>query len=217
MKHYFSFLFFLLISVANAQEVIAKKFELTLKEIEIDTKGLDEIILENAKDNFISILLEDENANKHDLVTEEEKGLLKISFIPMIEAYTDEVFRKFITKRVHRAVVKIKIPKDKNITFLGDEIDIVSKNYKGDISIFIDKGQLLLNKIKGNANVNLYSGNVLATISQSEIDIKSNKGKILVDKKLYQKEYAKQDLKAVRKFYLHTIKANVVINNQKTQ
>ncbi len=164
MKQFYLILFLISQFLSFSQQISSKKFT-TTSSIEIDTNGLDEIVLETSNDNFISIFLDEENPFTHHIITFEEHGFLKISF--QSEAVQkDEVFRKFITKRLNRASVKIKIPKGKQITFLGKEIDIISKNYQGDLSVFIDKGMLNFNTIKGDINAQLLQGIVFAEISK---------------------------------------------------
>ncbi len=104
--------FFLMSNDAFSQKKIIKKLTTNTKEIAIFTKGLDDLVLENSTSKFIEILLYAEDTNKQHIVIEEKNTKTEIKFkIPVFKS-EDAVFRKFITKRLKRASVIIKIPKN---------------------------------------------------------------------------------------------------------
>ena len=216
MKKLF-FIFFVLINgVHFGQQKSFKQFETTLINLEINTEGLDQIIIENSNNNFISIHLNEENPNAHHIFSTEENGVLKIGFQTVLQP-KKKIFRKFITERLNRASVKIMLPKHKNLTFLGDEIDIISSNYQGNISIFIDKGTLKLSDLKGNLQLHLFSGNVFLNTSEGKIDIKSNNGRIEVDNKFMSTPFIKLDENSSRKVTVKSINANITLTTKKPQ
>lgn len=216
MKQSVTFFFFYLMFATHAQQTELKSFEINADVIEINTKGLDEIVLENSNDNQVTIFLSDENSFNHVISSSDEGSLLKINFQTEVKN-KEGVFRKFITERLNRAIAKIKIPKHKKVTFLGDEIDIISKNYNGNLSIYIEKGDLKLGEVNQTVTVKMYSGNISATVKNQNLTIKTTSGRIRVDGKLYQSLFNKVSEKSTQNFTVNSIKANVVLNIQKTQ
>lgn len=196
-----------------SQQTIIKSFSSDAKSVEISTEGLDEIIIQNSENDQIEVSLFDENPNAHHIIVEDKKEDLKISFeLDFLE--DDSVFRKYITKRLNRASIVVKLPKNKGITVLGTTIDVISKNYNGNLSIYIDKGYVNLNEVQQNVDVKLFQGTISATVSNSNIDIKSTNGQIVVNEKTYLKKYKKATKNVVKIFSVSSINANVTITTQ---
>lgn len=206
-------LFFLIRGFVFSQQTHVKSFSSNATSIEIYTEGLDEIKIINSENNQVEVSLFDENPNSHHIVINQEIAVLKIKFNLNFQE-NNAVFRKFITKRLHRASVVIKLPKNKVVTILGTNIGVVSKDYKGNLNIYIDKGYINVNRVQQSVDVKLFQGNVFATISKSNINIKSTKGKILVDKKLHLKQYKKVNKNTVKTFSLNSINANVLLTTK---
>ena len=217
MKNKVIILFLVFSNVIFSQKKATKKFQTTANEIEISTIGLDDFVLENAESNFIEIFLYTEDSNEHHILFKEEQGVARIKF-DIIEFKTEEtVFRKFITKRLQRAYAIVKIPKNKRITILGNNVDIASKSYQGDLAVFIEKGNIKLNTVKETTEVKLYSGNVYASLKNINIDVISNIGKIKVDTILKHKTYQRERDNFKKKLTVKTIKGNVFLTLLKTQ
>ena len=217
MKNKFLILFLIFSTVIFSQKKAIKKFQTTANEIEISTIGLDDFVLENTESSFIEIFLYAENPNERHIVFEEKQGVANIKF-NIAEFKTEEtVFRKFITKRLQRASAIVKIPKGKKTTIFGENINIASKSYQGSLAIFIEKGNVKLNTVQETTQVNLYSGNVYATLKNTNIDVISRIGKIKIDNILKEKVYQKKNDIFKNTFTVHTIKANVLLTSLKTQ
>ena len=207
--------FFLLIStVILSQKKVMKNFETQLKEIEISTLGLDNLVIENSDSNFVEIYLIAENVAEQHILYKEEYNMVKIQFnIPEI-ILEEKIFRKFITERLHRASAIIKIPNNKDLTIFGDEINIEAKSYKGDLKIFIEKGILNLHKVKADLLVKMYSGNLYASINSTNIDVVSKKGKIKINDVFFEKSYQKLVEKSDKEISINSIKANIFLTAQ---
>ncbi|QXP71336.1 hypothetical protein H0I29_04435 [Polaribacter sp. R2A056_3_33] len=188
-----------------------KKFETQLKEIEISTHGLDSFVIENSDSNFIEVYLIAENITKQHILYKEEFNTLKIQFEIPESLPEDKVFRKFITERLQRASVVLKVPGNKKITVFGDEINIESKSYKGDLNIFIEKGILKLHTIIENLAVKMYDGNLYASSNNTSIDIVSNMGKIVINDVLVEKTYQKRVAKSMKEIRINSAKANIFL------
>lgn len=208
MKKKVLLFFLLIINATFSQEVLIKTIEVNTNELELAAFGLDEIKIVNSTSNNIEITLLDENPNTHTITTKQEFGVFKIGFeLGFIEEST--VFRKFITKRLNRASVLIKVPKNKTITVHGEHVDVISKSYQGNLKIYIDKGLVNLHKVQANVDITLFQGNVFAELTNSNIDLLSRNGAIKVNAIPFKKSYQKVLKNSSKYFNVNSIKANV--------
>ncbi|NCT10517.1 MAG: hypothetical protein GW772_10645 [Flavobacteriia bacterium] len=188
--------------------------ETSSKEIEISTIGLDDFVLENSLSNFIEIILMAENSNQQQILFSEEKNVFSIKF-QLDSLQTEEaVFRKFITKRLLRAHAIVKIPKGKNVTIFGENINVASKEFLGNVSIFIEKGDLKFEKIQSNTDINFYAGTISANVKNMNIMLHSNNGNIKVDDVFFQKDYQKKVTNSDQKLSINTIKGIIFLKTQ---
>lgn len=200
----------ILSSYAQSKEI--KVFDVLAKNIEIDTAHLDEVVIKNSSDDKIHISLSDENTYPLYINVDSEKWVTKVTFEELAKELEAKVFRKYITKRINRASVVIKIPINKEITLLGTNVDIISESYKGNLNIFIDKGYINLYSVYKNANINLFQGNVYLKTLTNNINVVSNKGKIKVNGEIKNSPYQKELIESEKKVTINSIQANVFIN-----
>jgi len=203
--------FFLWFSSISSQEITQKTFPITSKEVNINTEGLDELTIENSETDNITIILKDENPNAHAIISEEKKDVLELSFSLDFLPQEERVFRKYITKRIERAVAVVKIPKHKQLTIHGEITDVISKNYQGDIAIYLKKGMINLNEAVKNVTINIFQGNIFASLANSSVSIQSNYGKITIDEKEYQGSYVKENPDSLYNFSVTSIHGNVTL------
>lgn len=208
-------LFFLCSStISFCQKKVEKNVEINSTEIEISTIGLDDFVLENSDSNFVEIILFAENPNQQEIVFKEEKNVFSIKFQLDTLQMEEAVFRKFITKRLLRARAIVKIPKGKNVTIFGENINIESKDFLGNVAIFIEKGDVKLQTIQSNANVTMYAGTVFANAKNMNITLHSNIGNINVDSEFFQKDYQKKVKNSYQKLNVNTIKGIIFVTTQ---
>ncbi|MFY9241567.1 MAG: hypothetical protein WAO74_00915 [Polaribacter sp.] len=197
-----------------SQKKVLKKIQSDSKQIEFYTAGLDDFVLENSTSNFIEIILFAENPLEKHIIFNDDENVANISF-QFNEIPEDEtVFRKFITKRLERARAIIKIPKDKKVIIFGENINIESKNYTNEISIFIEKGIVKLNEIQANTEIKIYAGTIFANLKKTNIDVVSNIGKISVDSILYDKKYQIKNLEFKKELKITSVKANIFLTTK---
>ena len=207
-------LFFLMSSGAFSQKKIIKKFTTNTKEIAIFTKGLDDLVLENSTSEFIEILLYAEDPNKQHIVIEEKSIKTEIKFkIPVFKS-EDAVFRKYITKRLKRASVTIKIPKNKEVSIFGEHINISSKSYNGNLNVLIEKGIVKLDTIQQNLVLKMYEGNLFGVLKQSNLTIASKIGKIKIDAVFYKKKYKENRMNTGKEIAITTLKGNIFLTHR---
>ena len=207
-------LFFLMSSGAFSQKKIIKKFTTNTKEIAIFTKGLDALVLENSTSEFIEILLNAEDPNKQHIVIEEKSTKTDIKFkIPVFKS-EDAVFRKYITKRLKRASVTIKIPKNKEVSIFGEHINIASKSYNGNLNVLIEKGIVKLDTIQQNLALKMYEGNLFGVLKKSNLTIASKIGKIKIDAVFYKKKYKENRTDTSKEIAITTLKGNIFLTHR---
>ena len=206
--------FFLISSSTFSQKIITKKLTSTTKEIAIFTKGLDDLVLENSTSEFIEILLYAEDPNKQHIVIQEKSIKTDIKFkIPVFKS-EEAVFRKYITKRLKRASVIIKIPKNKEVSIFGEHINISSKSYNGNLTVLIEKGIVKLDTIQQNAVLKMYEGNLFGVLKQSNLTITSKIGKIKIDTVFYKKKYEENRMDTGKEISITTLKGNIFLTHQ---
>ena len=206
--------FFLISSSTFSQKKIIKKVTSTTKEIAIFTKGLDDLVLENSTSEFIEILLYAEDPNKQHIVIQEKSIKTDIKFkIPVFKS-EEAVFRKYITKRLKRASVIIKIPKNKEVSIFGEHINISSKSYNGNLTVLIEKGIVKLDTIQQNAVLKMYEGNLFGVLKQSNLTIASKIGKIKIDTVFYKKKYEENRMDSSKEISITTLKGNIFLTHR---
>jgi len=204
-----------LISVITfSQKKVSKIFDTTSKEINIDTAGLDNIIIENSDSKFVEVFLFAESYDEQLIKIENINNNVNIKFEFEGTETREVIFRKFITKRLQRANAVVKVPKDISVYIFGENVDVTAKSFENKVSIYIDNGIVKLNKIKAKTLVKLYSGNVYASIKKTNIDVVSDKGTIQIDTITYQKKLQKYFKENSSELSIRSIKANIFLTTQ---
>ena len=212
MKIYFLIFFVFTSLLLFSQEKLIKKRSVQSEVIEIITNGLDDLVIENSINDELEIILLDENPNTHAILFIEKNEVLEVGFKLNFKSIHKEVFRKYITKRIERARVVIKVPKSKRLIIHGKTIGITSKSYKGDLSIFIEKGNIKLNKVLGNTQTTLFLGNVYAQLNKNtSLDIETTKGEIVLNSRRIINQYYKKKEISGFNFKVKSINANVIL------
>lgn len=214
MKNIFQILLFLFFSVSFSQKKVMKKFQTAADEITIYTAGLDNLVLENSTSEFIEVFLYAESYDDQLIKIEEKSKELFIKFHFEGTETREVVFRKFITKRLQRANAIIKIPTGKKVFIFGENVDIESKSYKNELAIYIENGIVKLNKIEAITTLKLYSGNVYATVTNTNLEINSKDGKIKVDDVFYEKKYQQKSEKNELQLSIISMKGNVFLETE---
>ncbi|AUC85934.1 hypothetical protein CW731_11820 [Polaribacter sp. ALD11] len=215
MKNYiFLICFFSVSFLGFSQKKAIKKFTTAAKTISIFTEGLDDFVLENSDSEFIEVFLYAENPNKQHIIVEEKNRETEIRFKIPVFKNEDEIFRKYITKRLKRATATIKLPKNSAISIFGENINITSKSYNGDLRVFIENGIVKLDTIQQNLELKVFSGNILGTFKKTNLKAVSNLGKIKIDGNFYQKKYQEKELSVTTKVSITTIKGNIFLTHQ---
>ena len=203
------YLFICISITAFSQKKVVKKVDFSSSHIEINAFGLDEVQLENSETNVLEIELYAENALQQHIVYQIDNDIAILKFDLPLPEESKEVFRKYITKRLQRASVKIKVPKKVSISIFGDNISMISKSITNNMLISLEKGELKLGEINSNIDVKMYGGNVFATAKNTNIDVISNLGIIEYDGENYQKTLKDNTGISYPKLTINSIKANI--------
>ena len=183
-------------------------------ELEVITYGLDDIIIDNSENDELEVVLYDENPNTHNVLFKEEENVLKIEFELNFLPVQEGVFRKYITQRLQRARVYIKIPQNKKVTLHGKTIGVTSKSYQGELHIYIERGNVQLNRILGNTEVYIFQGNVFAKTSNTGLNISTNKGNILINNEKEGSPFIKKESSTSKLLTISSIQANINIEEE---
>ena len=214
MKKSFGFIFLLIFGVTFSQKKISKTFKTLSKEINIYTKGLDNLQIENSNSDLIEVFLSAESYDDQLIEIENTTERANVKFDFRGTETREVIFRKFITKRLQKANAIVKIPKNKQVYVFGENVDIESKSINNNLSIYIDNGIVKLHTIKANTILKLYAGNVYATAKKTDVKIISNLGKILIDSAICQKQYLTKTPVFTKKIDVHSIKANIFLTTK---
>ncbi|MBU3011665.1 hypothetical protein KO506_09645 [Polaribacter vadi] len=213
MKYKFV-LFFLMNSVVLfAQKKVSKQFQTFANEVNIFTSGLDNLVLENSNSNFVEVYLYAESYDDQLIIIDEKSKEVNIKFAFEGTQTREVVFRKFITKRLQRANVIVKIPKGKKVFVFGENVDLEAKNLKNELAIYIENGIVKLNKIQVNTILKLYSGNVYASVKGTNLDLVSKNGKIKIDDDFYEEKHKRELENSNKKLSINSIKANIYLSS----
>lgn len=214
MKNY-SCLFLLLFStIILSQKKIYKTYETNLKELNINSSGLDDLILINSDSKFVKVYLEAEEYDEQLIKFDEKNESLEISFYFEGRETREVIFRKYITKRLQRANAIIEIPENMKVSVFGENVDIESKNLKSELLISIDNGIVKLNTILKNTSVKLYAGNVYGNKQNNNISVSSNLGKIEIDGAQFVKKFRSDKNSSINKLLIESIKANIFLTTE---
>jgi hypothetical protein len=208
---------FICISFSTAifsQKKVMKSLQTNASEINIYTKGLDNIILENSSNDFLEVILEAKSYDEQLIKIDADAKKVAIGFDFEGTETREVIFRKFITKRLQRATAIVKIPKGKKVYIFGENVDIETKSLLNDLAIYIENGIVRLHAIQANLLLKLYSGNVYATLKETNINVISKSGKILVDDVLKEKEFLKSLKSLEKQTTIISLKANIFLTTQ---
>lgn len=197
-----------------AQKKVLKKFQTNAPSINIHTEGLDNIVLENVKGDLLEVWLYAEDYDHQIISIDSKPNEVNIGFEFEGFETREVIFRKYITKRLQRAYAVVKIPENKKVTVYGTNVDINSKNLKDDLDIYIDNGIIKLNSVLANTLVNFYSGNIYATVNNTNLQITSAEGNINWNAKPYDKEIQRFSEDHKKKLQIETVKANVFLTSR---
>ncbi|MFL0109722.1 hypothetical protein [Tenacibaculum maritimum] len=201
-----------IITSGFSQQSIIKRFTSISKDIEISVVGLDDITIVNSDTTVIEVALFNQKLHSNYVRIENEENVLKIQFELPFEPSEEGVFRKFITKRLHKAYGIVKLPKNRDVILYGEDLDVISESYNGNLTIFIAKGELRLNTVKGTVKATLYQGNVLGDVNNTNIKITTNKGSINVNEEMKTSPYKLDVKKSNKIFKVKSIQGNIQIN-----
>ncbi|WP_442264511.1 hypothetical protein ACSIGC_09070 [Tenacibaculum sp. ZS6-P6] len=211
MKYYNTLIITLISQFAIwGQNSSFKSFVSPLNEIEVNVKALDEVKIQNSETNELEIHVLSQSEQLYDVIVKEFESFLKINF--KVSSLSNNVFRKYITKRVNRASVLIKIPENKSITVIGENVDVVSENFNGDLNIFIEKGYINLNEVKRSLNLKLFQGNVYFSSNKSNFNITTNRGKIKCNDSLKISPFLQRNRNFKKQITISSIRANIFLN-----
>lgn len=212
-------IFLFLLSIASktiAQQKFVKTFKVSATTIEIDTKGVDAIEFLTSDTEAITVELVGYDAEIHHFNASTQAGLLKITVDYAIALGYNTKTEKYCVVPPNNVTAVVHIPKGKQVRVFGDQLDISSSSFQGDLEIAITKGNIYLNLEHTSAIVRLFSGNVFALIGDRGLAIETRNGEITLDGATVQNPYntpngMEEQLKLI------SVHANVVLSTKNEQ
>ena len=213
MKLIFSTIYLLFNIVIYAQEKWRKIEEINTREIIINCKGLDDLVIKNSKDKFLRISLDSKSSQRYAIDTRQTLDITEVYFQLDEDNFTKEgVFRKFITKRVNNASTTIEVPIGKSILIYGEGLGVVSESYRGDLSVYISTGNVYLNKIEGTCEISFFKGNLYAMDNSFSMNIISNKGAITLNGRNLKSPVHQKKINTDKLLNVKTVLGNIFID-----
>lgn len=189
--------------------------KINVQSIQFITNNLDDIVIENSETEELKIILENDNTIPIKTETKVINDELIVSFQKQMGLSPNTpVFRKYITKRLERARVFIKVPRKRNLAVYGETVGVYSKGYEGNLAVYIEKGNVRLGKVKGIILVKLFLGNVYAEVSNTDLILKTTKGIIQINNKEKEKNFQESHLENPFKLSVNSIHANIYLTKK---
>ncbi|WP_348714079.1 hypothetical protein [Tenacibaculum sp. 190130A14a] len=202
-------------TVAFSQQKQLYSNEINVQNLQFITNNLDDIIIENSETEKLEIILENDNTIPINIDTKEVNNELIVSFLKEEGLNPNTtVFRKYITKRLERARVLIKIPKKRNLEVYGGTVGVYSKGYAGNLNVYIEKGNVRLGKIEGITVVKLFLGNVYAEVSNTDLILKTTNGIVKINNKEKKKNFQESHQDNPFKLSVNSINANIYLTKK---
>ncbi len=214
MKKYLYILIFLASINQFAQKKQMRSLTADVKTVEINTEGLDNLILKNTDASDVEVFLNAQEYDNQFINLKSKDGVVTVSFEFEGFETREVIFRKYITKRLQRANAVVKIPKNKKVIIYGSNVDVTSFDVENNLRIFIENGIVKLNTINANCDLNLYSGNVYANTTKANLDITSKLGNIYFNNTKRKETIKRIITENSYRFKLNSVKANVFLTNK---
>ena len=210
-----TFIVFLISSFVFSQKIISKKIKSDAPYIDINTKGIDNLKIENSNTNELIMVIDDkvglgviENLSCNDF-----SCVLSIKTEVKIDHPLTNKVNQFHIESATNVTAIVKIPTNKKVTVLGETIDIQSKGYNGQLRILIDKGEVVLEKVLGVTEVNLFAGSLKVMIDNNSLDLKTRKGKITRNNQVVKSTVRKKQNNKT-KLIVRSVQANIILNSR---
>lgn len=214
MKQIQFVLFFLCFVKVFCQQTITKTIKSDAPYIDINTKGIDNLVIETSASNKLILFIDDKTGLGvvENFICNDFNCVLNISTELKIENPLTNKINQFPLDPPSNVSAILKIPINKKVTILGETIDIQSKGYKGVLRILIDKGKVNLHQVLGVTQVELFTGSVFATIDNNSLDVRTRKGKITLNDKEVKSPLKQKNNKQAQ-LIISSVNANIVLSS----
>ncbi len=217
MRKKISFFLLLYSSIVFSQQKIVRTLESDAVYIEIHTKGIDDLKIEESNSNQIEMTILD---NKDFGVFEnftctESNCVFKIETRGMQKERINDKGNQLPIKPATQVNALIRIPKNKKVTVLGGFIDVETKGYHGQLRVLIEKGNVILKKVLGVTQIDLSAGSCVASIDDNSLDVRTRKGQITFNSVLQQKKSLKKKKNKKKLLIIRTVNANIILSESK--
>lgn len=197
-----------------AQKKSFKSITANHEVLEISTRGLDEIRLENGDNAVIEVRLMAENATKQFIIFEEQDAKLTLQFkFPSLKIQ-DGVFRKFITERLQRGSAVVKIPLNQSVLISGENCNVTSKASLKNLTIDVVNSSIRIHQNPTDAFIQFYAGNFYATLSDQTYTVQTNTGTVRLNQVKQKNHFEIPSKQSSSKMTVKTIKGNIFLTSK---
>lgn len=213
-KHIF-FIFLLLSTLLFSQQKIVRSLESNATYIEIHTKGIDDLkIEESASDQIEMMILNNKDFGVFENFTcTESNCVLKIETQALQKERINDKGNQLPIKPATQVNALIRIPKNKKVTILGGLIDVQSSGYHGQLRVLIEQGNVVLKRVLGVTQIELSSGSCAVTIDDGSLDIRTRKGELRWNSILQQNRSIRKKKNEEKLLIVRTVNANIILTS----
>jgi len=212
MKHGFVILLISISCGLIGQEKIVKTIKSDAPYVEVNTKGIDNLIIKESETDQLEMIITDKEGFGfvENLTCDDFNCVVNIKTELKEENLIHQSKVNFIVPPQSNVNAIVKIPKNKKVSIFGEIIDVQTEGYLGVLRILIDKGNIRIKEVKGITEVNLFAGTVFATIKGIALDIRTKKGEVLLNNATQKSPFRVKRKKAPT-LIVKSINANVVL------
>lgn len=205
-------LFFSGLSFGQSNRI--KKVKSTAPYIDIKTKGIDNLkILTSESDELVMEILDEDGIGViENFSCNDYNCVLTIETEVKIKNPNINKMNQLTNLAATKVSAILKIPAGKKVAVFGEIIDITSEGYDGLLRVLIESGIVKLEKVKGVTEVTLFSGNVIASIDDNSLDVKTRKGKLSLNDE-FLKSTLKKRKNNDKKLIIRTINGNIILTS----
>ena len=217
-----TYIFVLFAVQVTAQKEIYKEIFYQNQEIEIQLLDVDMVEVIHTDEQKIAIKMQDYAENSTLLKIEENTRIITISTSLTVPFQSQVKTEKYCYIQPLYPSFKIMIPKGCEITINYNNGNFKIGSFEGNLNLNLDTGNVKIANFKGKINTELLSGNINVGITNTSVEVKSNKGQLQTNFSTSNWQKTKTSLKGTygkNTNYLKvlSVNANITLNSATTQ
>lgn len=172
-----------------SQQKFVKTLALTVPSIEIATQGVDALTIYPSESDNLRVELVGYDAEIHTFSTRIQGEVMLLTIDYALALGNNIKTEKYCVEPPNNVTAVLYIPKSKQVSVFGDQIDITATALLKSLNIAITKGNVYVDTQKSSATIKLFSGNVYAYCPQNTLGIDTRNGIISMNGKELENPY----------------------------